>query len=115
MARAGRAGIVERAQEPVACVGAASGIRVIDGPRREVGVHLQEDVGGRQAKTVQLGLELGAGMVGMDELARRPQMRALLEEADVDAGKAKHGDQAQHVVVRQQGKGEIGTGEAQGH
>ena len=29
--------------------------------------------------------------------------------------KAEHGDQAQHVVVRQQGKGEIGAGKTQGH
>tara|TARA_Y100001933_G_scaffold141450_1_gene140349 strand:- start:3035 stop:3241 length:207 start_codon:yes stop_codon:yes gene_type:complete len=43
------------------------------------------------------------------KLARWPQVRAILKDADVDAFDAEHGNEIERLGVGQQGKGKVGT------
>ena len=83
---------------------------MIEGALREIFSQLQEDVGGNEPAIAELFLQLARRGAQPFKLARWPQVRAILKEADVDAFDAEHGNEVERLGVRQQGKGKIGTG-----
>jgi hypothetical protein len=115
VARPAGRGVVEGPLEPVARLRPPRGLGVVDGVGHEVGVELQEDVGRHQAEVVEGGAQ-PAGVAGdIFELPRWPQVRALLEQPDVDPAETQHRDELQRVVVLEQWEGEVGAGEPEVH
>jgi len=85
--------------------------RVVDGAGVEVHGRLQKDVGRLEAAPVQFLFEAPGRTLDVFELGGGLQVRAPLEEADIDALDLEQGDQVEGRPVVQEREGEIGTGE----
>ena len=84
-----------------------SSLRMIEGALREI-FSVREDVGGNRPRSLSF-FSVGAPRGAPFKLARWPQVRAILKEADVDAFNAEHGNEVERWRGAA-GKGKIGTG-----
>src|SRR5260370_23916818 len=100
-------GEFESSHEQIASLRTTGRVRVIGRQGHEFRGGLEEDIGELQSAVAELAREFPGELTQRWEDARRPQVRPPLEQADVHAVESKHGDEVQHLVVRQQWKGEI--------
>src|SRR5262245_26855863 len=91
--------VLKRADEPITCLLATCCFRVVDGVGREFGIHLQEDIGCGQAMGIKLAFQSLCRRAKLHEFARRPEMRAVLEETDIHARKLEHRNELEHLVM----------------
>lgn len=90
---------------------AARRLRMVDGVRNEIRIHLKKNIGAAQPAIRQLAAKcfsrFGEGL----EFPRRPKMRAAFKESNVHAVELQHGDQIKDPVVWKQRERKIGAGE----
>ena len=77
--------VVERLEEPVARLAPPRRLGMIDRVGHEIRRHLQKHIGRPQSSISQLAAELAGRLGHVHKLARRPEVRAALEQANVHA------------------------------